>query len=125
MKLLDSIDMNNLSTYIRNSFVKYSLYEMLEPHEYVESIEHANKLIFEVSYGKTYNLIFKNSHIKEYFIDNLYTVRPDINVINCNCSIDKFYENDFDGLLIFNNVKHCKHKEIIEEIQKHKCLLLC
>lgn len=117
--------MKNLSTYIRDSFIKYSLCEMLESHEYVESIEQASKLINEVNYGKTCNLIFKNSHIKEYFIDNLHTVRPDINVINCNCSIERFYENDFNGLLIFNNVKHCKHKEIVEEIQKHKGILLC
>lgn len=124
MKTLDNY-MKSLSTYANDTFIKYTLYELFESHEYVDDIDKVNKLINEVNYGKTTKLIFKNTYLKEYFIDNLYTVRPDINVVNCNCSIDRFYENNFDGLLIFNNVKHCKHHEIIEEIQKHKCLLLC
>lgn len=117
--------MKSLSTYANDTFIKYTLYELFESHEYVDDIDKVNNLINEVNYGKTTKLIFKNTYLKEYFIDNLYTVRPDINVVNCNCSIDRFYENNFDGLLIFNNVKHCKHPEIIKEIQKHKCLLLC
>lgn len=117
--------MKSLSTYANDTFIKYTLYELFESHEYVDDIDKINRLINEVNYGKTPKIVFKNSYLKEYFISNLYTVRPDINVVNCNCSIDRFYENNFGGLLIFNNVKHCKHSEIIEEIQKHKCLLLC
>ena len=117
--------MKSLSTYANDTFIKYTLYELFESHEYVDDTDKINRLINEVNYGKTPKIVFKNSYLKEYFISNLYTVRPDINVVNCNCSIDRFYENDFGGLLIFNNVKHCKHSEIIEEIQKHKCLLLC
>jgi hypothetical protein len=54
----------------------------------------------------------------------LSTARPDINVINCNSSIDSFLENDFTGLLVYNNLKHCKYKEIIEMINKHKGIII-
>ena len=73
---------------------------------------------------KNINIVFKNSMIKNHFIDSLSTARPDINVINCNCSVDKFFENDFSGFLVFNNLKRCQHSEIIEEIKNHKGVLL-
>ena len=63
--------------------------------------------------------------MKDRFLDKLSTIRQDINVINCNCTVDRFLDNEFNGFLVFNNLKKCQHREIIEEIKKHKAILLC
>lgn len=114
--------MKDLSTFVRDEFLKNHLFD---EGVYISTIDEADKIISEVSYGRYVNVVFEHSGLKDYFINNLYTQRPDINVINCNCTVNKFYENDFDGLLIFNNVKKCKHTEIVEEIKKHKGILIC
>lgn len=115
--------MKDLSTFVKDEFVKNHLFD---EGVYISTIDDADKIISEISYGKYVNIVFEHSGLKDYFINALHTARPDINVINCNCSIDKFYENDFScGLLIFNNVKRCKHPEIIEELKKYKGILIC
>ena len=114
--------MKDLSTFVRDEFLKNHLFD---EGVYISTIDEADKIISEVSYGRYVNIVFEHSGLKDYFINNLHTQRPDINVINCNCTVNKFYENDFDGLLIFNNVKKCKHNEIVEEIKKHKGILIC
>ena len=114
--------MKDLSTFVRDEFLKNRLFD---EGVYISTIDEADKIISEVSYGRYVNIVFEHSGLKDYFINNLHTHRPDINVINCNCTVNKFYENNFDGLLIFNNVKKCKHAEIVEEIKKHKGIMIC
>lgn len=116
--------MKNLSVFIKDEFVKKSINKLFEDSICINTIEDTDELISKVNYGKYVNIVFKNSSIKDHFLYEVSTMRPDINVINCNCSIDKFFENDFSGFLVFNNLKHCKYKEIIEKIQQHKGLLL-
>lgn len=114
--------MKDLSTFVKDEFLKKHLFN---ESVYISTIDEADKIISEVSYGKYVNIVFKHSGIKDYFINNLHTQRPDINVINCNCSLDVFCANNFDGLLVFNNVNKCKHCEILEDIQKYKGILIC
>ena len=112
--------MKELSVFIRDAFVSADVNGLFEDSVYICAIDDVDSIVSDISCGKYVNVVCKNSSIKEYFIDSLYTLRPDANVINCNCSVNRFFENEFNGLLIFNNMKNCKHTEIIEEISNHK-----
>lgn len=114
--------MKDLSEFVKDEFIKNHLFD---ESVYISTTDEADDLVSDVSYGRYVNIVFKNSSIKEYFIDKLNTHRPDANIINCNCTIDKFYENNFDGLLVFNNIKKCKHLQIIEDLQNYKGILIC
>lgn len=116
--------MKNLSVFIKDEFVKRNIDKLFEHSICIDTIEDAERIVSEVSYGRCVNIVFNNSACKNHFIDEISTACPETKVINCNCSVDKFFENDFYGFLIFNNLKHCKSAEIIEEIKKHKGILL-
>ena len=117
--------MKELSAFIKDGFVKNGVDKLFENNICVDTIEKAEMIASEIGYGKYANIVFKNSAIKNYFIDSLHITRPDATIINCNCTVDKFFENEFRGLLIYNNLKHCKCREIIEYINNHKGILLC
>lgn len=119
--------MKNLSVYIKDEFVKRNIDKLFVNCISINTFEDAKNIAESAGWCndlKNINIVFKNSMIKNHFIDSLSTARPDINVINCNCSVDKFFENDFSGFLVFNNLKRCQHSEIIEEIKNHKGVLL-
>ena len=117
--------MKDLSSFVKDEFIKKALFE---EGLFIDSIEETESLVSEVGCGKYVNIFFKSSSLKDIFIDRLSIIRPDVTIINCNCSVDKFYENDIEsikGLIIFNNIKKCKHSEIIESIKKYKGVLIC
>lgn len=114
--------MKELSKFVKEEFIKNDLFEH---GEYVNTLEDADRMVDKVSIGEYVNITFRSSSLKDYFLDSLYGVRPDINVINCNCTVDRFNENEFGGLLIFNNIKKCGHLEIIEMVKKHKGVIIC
>jgi hypothetical protein len=117
--------MNNLSTFINDKFIENNINSFFENSTYIDSIELAEKAVKDVCCGYVTALVFENSVFKNRFMSNLATMKPNINIINCNCSADSFSENTFNGFLVFNNLKFCHHKEIIEEIKKHKGVLIC
>lgn len=120
--------MKDLSVFVKNEFVKNEINKLFNNIEcvYIESVEECDNIANEIGYDdKHINISFKNSIIKNHFIDVLSCMRTDINVINCNSSLDCFLENDFSGFLVFNNLKRCQHTEIIKEIKKHKAIILC
>lgn len=114
--------MKSLSEFVKDEFVKN---ELLKDCMYIESTEQVDKVVEMLSCGHYININFKNTILKNYFIDCITTVRPESNIINCNCSLDCYNDNDFSGFLIFNNVKRCKHNDIIEDIKKYKSIILC
>ena len=117
--------MKNLSKFIKDEFVKQHIDEFFNNGICIETIEQANQVALDISYGSYANIVFTNSLVKERFIERLTVLYSDINVINCNCTVNRFLENNFDGFLVFNNLKRCQHAEIIKEIKKHKAILLC
>ena len=117
--------MKNLSIFIHDEFIKKDIDKLFENNICIDTIEKATDIAVGILYGNYANIIFTNSNVKERFLDKLATVKPDANIINCNCTVDRFFENDFTGFLVFNNLKKCHHKEIIEEIKKHNAILLC
>jgi hypothetical protein len=114
--------MKELSDFVKNEFAKKQL---LEDYKFIDSIEGVDNIISSLNCGIYDNFKFKTSNLKDYFIDKLTTSRPEANIINCNCSIDSYFENNFYGLIIFNNVGRCKHKEIIEDIKTYKAIKIC
>lgn len=117
--------MKNLSVFIKDEFVKQNIDKLFENCICIDTIDKAIDFAVKVGYGNYANIVFTSSLIKDRFIDKISTIHPDLNVINCNCTIDSFFENSFNGYLIFNNLKRCQHMEIIEEIKKYNAVLLC
>lgn len=116
--------MKNLSTFINDMYNKAVIDRLFEDCIYIDSIEMAERTAKSICCGNIVNVIFENSIFKNRFIVVLSALMPNINIINCNCSSDSFSENTFDGFLVFNNLKFCKHKEIIEEIKNHKGVMI-
>lgn len=117
--------MKNLSVFIHDEFVKQDIDKLFEKSICIETIEEAMQAAVCANYGNYANFVFTNSISKDRFLDKLSNIRQDINVINCNCTVDRFLDNEFNGFLVFNNLKKCQHREIIEEIKKHNAILLC
>ena len=114
--------MKELSIFIKDEFIKNKLFE---EGRYINTFEDVNNLVVEATNGNTFNVLFANSYLKDSFLCNLQTFRPDINIINCNSSLNRFYQNNFDGLLVFDNIKKCKEPSILEEIKLHNAILIC
>lgn len=112
--------MKNLSIFIHDKFVQKDVDKLFENSICIDTIEEAADAAVRTLYGNYANIVFTNSTFKARFLDKLMTVKPDVRIINCNCTVDHFFENDFTGFLVFNNLKKCQHQEIIEEIKKHK-----
>jgi hypothetical protein len=115
--------MKNLSVYIRDEFVKKLIDKLFDHCISIDTIEDVEDTISTIIY-KPCSIVCKNSIIKQRLLDELSTSCPEINIINCNCSIEKFFDNNFSGFLVFDNLKRCQFSEIIEEIKKHKAILL-
>ena len=116
--------MKNLSTFIKEEMQKMHLLEDKE-YIYINNFDEAECAVASICCGNLTNIVFSNSSLKKYFIDKLVIALPDANIINCNCSQDRFNENNFDGLLVFNNILQCKHQEILDEIKNYKGVFIC
>ena len=114
--------MKELSTFVKDEFLKNKLFE---EGLYINDFAEVDELAHKVNYGELFNIVFQNTNLKEYFLDILSTARPEVNVINCNSSVDRFFENEFSGLIVFDNIKKCKNSKILEEVKKHKAILIC
>jgi hypothetical protein len=118
--------MKNISVFIKDDLVNRSINKLFESNICIDTIEESIDTAINVAYGSSgcTNIIFSTSALKDRFLAKLESMQLELNVINCNCTIDSFFENNFNGFLVFNNLKRCQHTEIIEEIKKHKAILL-
>ena len=119
--------MKNISVFIKDDFVKRNINKLFENNICIDTIEESINTAIDVAYGHSIctNIVFSTSALKDRFFEKLKSIQPELNVINCNSTIDSFLENNFNGFLVFNNLKRCQHMEIIEEIKKHKAILIC
>lgn len=118
--------MKNLSTFISDRFTKVLIDNLFSESVYVDTMADAENSARLVSAGKINCIVFENSTLKSRFMNSLSILRPNLNIINCNCSIESFKDNNLDdGFLVFNNLKHCHNKDIIEEIKRHKGVIIC
>ena len=114
--------MRELSDFVKNEFAKKQIFEN---YIFIESIEGVDNVINTLNCGIYANLKFKTTNLKNYFIDRITTIRPESNFINCNCSVERYFENQFNGFIIFNNIGKCKHQEILEDIENYKAINIC
>lgn len=114
--------MKDLARFVKEEFNKS---ELFENGVYVENLDDVKSVITRIIVGEQLKITFQSSHIKDHFISRLRGVHPDLNVINCNCTIDRFYENNFDGVIVFDNVKKCGHPEIIEVVKQYNGVIIC
>lgn len=114
--------MRKLSDFVKDEFIKKKLFE---EGIYINDFEGVDNIVSNANNGNYFSVVFENSYFKECFLSKLKTVRPDYNLINCNSSTNRFFDNDFTGLLIFDNIKKCKDNSIIEEIKKYNAILIC
>lgn len=114
--------MKNISVFIKDDLVKRTINKLFENNICIDTIEDSIDTAISIAYRNSNctNIIFTSSIIKDRFLTKLESLVSNLNVINCNCTIDSFFENDFSGFLVFNNLKKCQHTEIIEEISKYK-----
>lgn len=119
--------MRNLSNFIKDDYINKNIDKLFENNICIRTEEDVNNVVSLINNGSYANVVFTNSILKNIFIDKLSMYRDNINVINCNSTVNRFFENNFDGFLVFNNLTHCKHTEIIDEIRKysHKSILIC
>ena len=115
-------NMKELSRFVKEEFIKSDLFDK---GVYVDTLDDVSRLVVRVTIGEQMNITFRSSYLKDYFISCLRGIRPYLNVINCNCTVDRFYENNFGGLLVFDNIKKCGHLEIIETIKQYKGVIIC
>ena len=64
--------MKDLSIFVKDEFIKKALFE---EGLCVNTMAETEKLVSEVSYGKYVNVVFKNSGMKDVFIDNYRKVK--------------------------------------------------
>ena len=114
--------MKELSTFVKDEFIKKKLFE---EGLYIDNFDDITTLVAEANSGNCFNIVFENTYLKERFISQLKTVQPNLNIINCNSSLNRFFDNDFTGLLVFDNIKKCKDTRIIEEVKKYNAILIC
>lgn len=117
--------MKDLSDFIKNELLKKRVFDE-NNYNSISTIEEAEDVISSIVCGNMHNLVFDNSNIKTFFINKLLTTKPDTSVINCNCSLSRFNESDFDSdLLVFDNILKCKYPEILEKIKKIEGVFIC
>lgn len=118
--------MKNLSTFIKDKIQSLHLLEK-DDVIVINNIDEAECAASSVCCGNLINekLVFNTTTLKNIFLENVMIHCSNAKIINCNCSIDRFYNNDFDGLLIFNNLLQCKHQDILNEIKNYKGIFIC
>lgn len=84
----------------------------------INDYDEVDFILFDIEYNTYLNLQFKNNNIKNYFLSQLNKLNINTNLINCNSSIERFY-NDYqkDGLKIFFNMDLCKDFDILKIVK--------
>lgn len=75
-------------------------------------------LLFDIEYNNYLNLQFKNNNLKNYFLSKLNELNINTNLINCNSSIERFYDDyQQEGLKVFFNIDLCKDFDILKIVK--------
>lgn len=98
--------------------------ELEKNHSYISSIAEADAYAMDVQSGVWNNVIFENTSLKAYTFDKIQTL-CDVNIINCNSTLERFCESLSDGLNIFDNIDKCKNEDILCIVLNNKGILSC
>lgn len=87
---------------------------MIKPEIEIETVEDAKKYGVMIICGRRPGILrFQSSITKQYFFSLIKQYIPDVNIINCDSSEDRF-ENDIKHLhendvVVFDNIHKCPH----------------
>lgn len=119
----------DLHRYIQNDDIRR---QFEESYIYIDVDTDMKKYATDIRYNgtlaKTPRLIFSKSVLKNKFFDLLgFYNDNDITILNCDSNIDLFRIafRARGSVLIYNNVRRCDDKEILEYINNYKGILAC
>ena len=83
-------------------------------------------IINNIHLNNSHNILFEDHSLKNYFYSKLDEYGFNYKYVNCNSSIERFF-NDIDPnkLNIFNNINICNDKDIIKIIKNTPGILIC
>lgn len=87
---------------------------MIEPEIEIETVEDAKTYGIMIICGRRPGILrFQSSTTKQYFFSLIKQYIPDVIIINCDSSEDRF-ENDIkhlhkDDVVVFDNIHKCPH----------------
>lgn len=116
--------MINIDKYIKNTTIKEVF---KENYKLIETFEDIDCFIYNIQMNKKlYNLLFSNHSLKNYMYSKLDEYCIEYNYINCNSSIERFF-NDIqnDGIKIFDNINNCQNEDIIKIIKNTAGVIIC
>ena len=115
--------MIDVNKYIKN---EYTL-NLLTPYKIVKNQIDVEVIVSNIlDFKKVPNLIFSDNELKNYFYYKLDEYNIDYNYVNCNSSLERFF-NDIhqEGLIIFNNINNCKDENILKIIKNTPGIIIC
>jgi hypothetical protein len=115
--------MININNYIKNE----NTLNIINPYKIIDDFNEVDIMVCNILDDKKIpNLIFSNLELKNYFYSKLEDYNIKYNYINCNSSIERFF-NDIqnDGLILFNNINNCKDPDIIKIIKNTDGIIIC
>lgn len=114
--------MINLSDFIKCDFLKESL---KKNGVLIKDVSDVKAYVFDLTEGLQKNVIFENSQLKDYLFECLKENDVKFDIINCNATEERFFENfGNNNLRIYNNVGKCKSLEILKVIQNNSGIII-
>jgi len=114
--------MVSLSDFVKCEFVRESL---KKNGVLIKDVSDVKAYVFDIAEGVQKNAIFENSQLKDYLFEYLKDNDVKFDIINCNATEERFFENfDTNNLRIYNNVGKCKSPEILKVIQNNSGIII-
>ena len=88
----------------------------------INTFEDVDLFIFNINENIDIKLKLKNKNLKYYLFSK---VQEYCNIINCNSSIERFYEDlQNKGIIIFDNINLCRDEQIIKIVENTKGIVI-
>ena len=114
--------MIDLSTFIKCDFLRESL---KENGILIKDASDVRAYVLDLTEGLQKNVIFENSQLKDYLFEYLREQGIQYEIVNCNATEERFFENfNTNHLRIYNNVGKCKSQEILKIIQNNSGIII-
>lgn len=115
--------MINIEKYFKNKIIL----ELINPYKIITSQNEVDCIICNLLDSKKIpNIIFEDYELKTYFYAKISDYNIEYKYINCNSSIERFFEDiQTDKLILFNNINNCKDSDILKIIKNTPGIIIC
>lgn len=114
------------------SLTKYlkveSIKELIgDNYVYIDSLDSAEQIAHSIAQNELTNIVFESSVIKNRFFSELKRMRPDVTIICCTSTLQRFKRNveESSDLIIYNNINKCENSDILNIIKENKGVFVC